>query len=568
MSKITTKLSIYQALPRLFGNQTKRTAHNGGISKNGVGKFKDFTPKAFKELKKLGVTHIWYTGVIEHATQTDYSKYGIAPDHPAVVKGRAGSPYAIKDYYDICPDLASDPKKRMKEFESLIKRTHKAGIATIIDFVPNHVARQYHSDQKPNGIPDFGEEDDSSKAFDPQNNFYYIPDTPLELPKQLRGIGERPYEEVPAKATGNGNFSASPDFNDWYETIKLNYGVDPKTGKGRFKPIPKTWKMMRDVLLFWAGKGVDGFRCDMVEMVPVAFWNWVTKAVKKKYPTIIFIAEVYKPSLYREYIFEGGFDFLYDKVDLYDTIRDIIQKGSSANQITRCWQSLEGLGDHLLRFLENHDEQRIASSEFAIDPFAAIPGMVVSATISRGPVMIYSGQEVGEPAEGAQGFSGDDGRTSIFDYCRMPEFQKWVNGGKYDGKKLSKEQLVLRNHYEKLLNLCIENDVIRNGEFYDLQYLNQGNPRYNTDRIYSFFRHTPKGRLLIIANFDRDQGYDLRIRLSKEAIRDVGLDVGKDWIGTDIYTNNLGFYVPGRDALEHGIPTHIGSKQALIFEVR
>lgn len=568
MTKTTTKLCIYQVLPRLFGNHAPNPAPNGDLSQNGTGKFKNFNSKALKELKKLGATHIWYTGIIEHATQTDYSQYGIAADHPSIVKGKAGSPYAIKDYYDIAPDLATNPEKRMKEFEALIKRTHKAGIAVIIDFVPNHVARQYRSDQKPEGVLDFGEKDDTSQAFDPQNNFYYVPDTPLSLPDQVKNIGEAPYSEMPAKATGNDNFTAAPHFNDWYETIKLNYGIDPQTGEGHFSPIPRTWIMMRDILLFWAAKGVDGFRCDMAEMVPVAFWNWVTKEIKKAYPNLIFIAEVYNPSLYHQYIYEGGFDFLYDKVDLYDTLRDIIQHGSSASEITHCWQALDGLEQHMLRFLENHDEQRIASPQFATDPFAAIPAMVVCATISRGPVMVYSGQEVGEPATGVQGFSGNDGRSSIFDYCQMPEFEKWVNNGKYDGGKLSDSQVILRNHYRKLLNLCIENDVLRNGGFYDLQYLNYDNPSYPTDQVYSYFRYTQESCLLIVVNFDRHHGHELRIRLSEEAIAHVGLDAYREWIGNDIYTHHKGFIIRPGDALHHGVPTHIDPKQALIFEIR
>ncbi len=348
--KTTHKLCIYQVFPRWFGNYSSDTTPNGSVEENGVGKFKDFTDKALKEIKKLGISHIWYTGIIEHATQTDYSEYGIPADHPSVVKGKAGSPYAIKDYYDIAPDLATKVPKRMKEFESLVKRTHKAGIAVIIDLVPNHLAREYYSDQAPKGIEDFGASDQPQKAFSAKNNFYYIPNQDLELPQELKVLGKKPYVESPAKATGNGHFGNKPSMNDWYETVKLNYGVDySNEGKKHFKPIPKTWKMMRDVLRFWAAKGVDGFRCDMVEMVPVEFWHWVTQSLKKDFPNLIFIAEVYNPSLYHDYIYQGGFDYLYDKVDLYDTLKNIIRGEASANSITDCWQMLEGLGNHLLR---------------------------------------------------------------------------------------------------------------------------------------------------------------------------------------------------------------------------
>ena len=316
------KMIIYQVFTRLFGNKGLRNKMNGTLEENGCGKMDDFTEKALHEIKKLGATHIWYTGIIAHTSQTDYSAYGIPRNHPAIVKGKAGSPYAIRDYYDVDPDLAVHVEHRMEEFQALVERSHKNGLDVIIDFVPNHVARQYHSIAKPEGVKDLGEGDDTSKAFAPNNNFYYIPGAHLDGEIDFYDEEQGLYDEVPAKATGNNRFDAYPNKTDWYETVKLNYGVDYIGNTGNhFDPIPNTWKKMLDILLFWAGKGIDGFRCDMAEMVPCEFWGWVIPQVKAHYPKLLFIAEVYNPNEYRNYLHNGHFDYLYDKVGLYDTLR-------------------------------------------------------------------------------------------------------------------------------------------------------------------------------------------------------------------------------------------------------
>ncbi len=408
---------------------------------------------------------------------TDYTKFGIPLDDADVVKGRAGSPYSIKDYYDVNPDLAIDVKNRMREFDQLIDRTHAQELKVIIDFVPNHVARAYKSDAKPPGIQDIGEGDDLSISFKPSNNFYYLPGQSFQSPKDYNSLGtesfptkDKKFEETPAKLTGNTEeFTASPGINDWFEAVKLNYGVDIQGGrKTYFDPIPSTWIKMKDILVFWANKKVDGFRCDMAEMVPAEFWSWVIPQVKAVNPEIIFIAEIYNPTQYRNYIDQGKFDFLYDKVQLYDTLRLLINKKSSTAHIHGIQQSLNGINHKMLHFLENHDEQRIASPFFAGDGWKAVPAMVISATIDQGPVMIYFGQEVGEPGAGSSGFSGDDGRTSMFDYWGVPEHQKWMNGGKFDGGILSDEQLALRQFYGDILTFASNSKAISNGAYYDL----------------------------------------------------------------------------------------------------
>ena len=528
------KMVIYQVFPRWFGNLRPSPVMNGSLAENGVGKFSAFTPLALSKIKELGVTHVWYTGVIEHATKTDYTMFGIRKDHSAVVKGKAGSPYAIKDYYDIDPDLADNIQNRMSEFEDLVKRTHEAGMKVIIDFVPNHVARQYFSDAREPFVEDLGQTDNVSKAFDVNNNFYYLPGQTLTLRFDPQREEDFAYSEFPAKVTGNNHFDAYPSQNDWYETVKLNYGVDYMHGGAcHFNTIPNTWEKMLEILLFWADKGVDGFRCDMAEMVPVEFWNWVIPQVKKV-RDVIFIAEVYNPDEYRNYIYTGHFDYLYDKVGLYDTVRAVMCGQAPASNISHCWQSLEGIQKNMLNFLENHDEQRVASDFFAGDARPGIPGMIVSAAMNTNPVMIYSGQELGERGMDAEGFSGRDGRTTIFDYWSVESLRNW-NNGLFDGAKLTPAERSLREMYAKLLNVVRSEPVIVEGAFYDLMYANSGNPYFNPNRQYAFLRKWKNEVLLVVVNFDRaDQC--VWVNIPVEAFKALDFEDNKPAELTDLLT--------------------------------
>ncbi|WP_293742576.1 alpha-amylase family glycosyl hydrolase [uncultured Pedobacter sp.] len=517
------QIVIYQLLPRLFGNKNTTNIPYGTIQQNGSGKFNDITDKALDGIKELHVNYVWYTGVLAHASLTDYSAYGIKPDDADVVKGRAGSPYAIRDYYDVDPDLAVDVKNRMKEFEALVKRTHAKNLKVLIDFIPNHVARSYHSDTKPKNVIDFGANDDVTVAFSPRNDFYYIPGQPLVVPTNgqktpLSVLQDGKFDENPAKATGNNVFSAQPKYDDWYETIKLNYGVDYQNSeKQYFDPIPPVWLKMRDILIFWTHKGVDGFRCDMAEMVPIAFWNWVIPQVKKVNPDLIFIGEAYNPKVYKQYLDEGKFDYLYDKVGLYDGLKRLIRNEPNADvkDIRFIWQQESaGFGHHMLRFLENHDEERIASAAFAGKAELALPAMVVSATLGGGPVMLYFGQEVGEPGKGQEGFGGDDNRTTIFDYWGVPNHQKWMNGGLFDGHKLNGAQQNLRNYYKQLLKVTSKSDAVLNGKIYEVPVTGNMN-----NRMYAFIRYSGKQRLLVVANFDRNQTLSANIEIPDQVLK-------------------------------------------------
>jgi glycosidase len=560
MQKTSGKTVIYQVMTRLFGNRKTLNKPYGTLEENGVGKFNDFNDTALQAIKELGITHIWYTGVIEHALLTDYTKFGIPLDDADVVKGRAGSPYAIKDYYDINPDLAADVKNRMTEFEELVARTHQHNMKVVIDFVPNHVARAYKSDVKPSGVKDLGEGDDNSVSFSPGNNFYYLPGQSFQPPPGYNPLGDNPFpnkdgkfEETPAKVTGNDQFTATPGINEWFETVKLNYGVDIQNGRqGFFDPIPNTWLKMKDILLYWAGKKVDGFRCDMAEMVPVEFWHWVIPEIKAVYPDVIFIAEIYNPNQYRNYINIGKFDFLYDKVQLYDTLRALVNQHNSTNDIPGIQHFLSGINHNMVHFMENHDEQRIASPFFATDPWKAIPAMVISATIDKGPVMIYFGQEVGEPAASAEGFSGDDGQTTRFDYWGVPQHQKWMNEGKFDGGGLDHEQKQLRQFYGDLLSLAATNPAIGQGDYVDLAGHNVFMKNMSS-KIHAFARVSGDERLVIISSFN-PQAEHIKVELTKDTVEKFKLDPKGVYIGRDLLRSGADIGLDKNFAFEMDVP--------------
>ena len=496
------KIIIYQVFTRLFGNRNTARVPNGTLRVNGTGKMSDFDAERLRRIHDMGFTHVWYTGVIRHATATDYSKHGIPRQHPSVVKGVAGSPYAITDYYDIDPDLADDIDRRMDEFQLLVDRTHQAGMKVVIDFVPNHVAREYHSIMKPDGVRDLGEDDDTGKHFSPTNNFYYCPGQPFVSPVQPKE-GEEPYVENPAKSTGNDRFDNCPGRNDWYETVKLNYGIDYCDAGGRsyhFDPVPNTWVKMTDILLYWASKDIDGFRCDMAEMVPPAFWAYATRIVKERYPRIVFIGEVYDTNQYRTYI-QSGFDYLYDKVGMYDCLRDVICDRRPASSITYYWQHVDDIRPHMLYFLENHDEQRIASDFFCGSGAKAIPAVIVAALMGNNPFMVYAGQELGERGMDAEGFSGRDGRTTIFDYWCVDTIRR----GYFDRRHLSQDEMHLQLKYQQILHIANREAAVREGEFFDLMYVNPQTWKFNPRHEYAFLRKFEDEVLLVVANFGPDR---------------------------------------------------------------
>lgn len=511
--------------PRIFSNSTPDPKPWGTLEENGAGKLNDLTPKALRSIKELGVNCIWLTGVIEHATKSDFTAFGIKKDNPNVVKGEAGSPYAIKDYYDIDPALAVDVNNRMGEFENLVKRIHKAGMKVILDFVPNHTARVYHSDVAPSGVKDFGADDDITMWFAHRNNYYYIPFQQFCPDFPLDAEGDTPYVEFPAKATGNDCFTAFCGKCDWYETVKLNYGHDYGDWSDHFDPVPDTWIKMLAILRFWASKGIDGFRCDMCFMVPLPFWHWAIPQVKKNYPSIKFIGEIYDVAQYRPFLDYGCFDYLYDKVNLYDTLVDIEIHNHSAARLTGCWQTVDGIGDSMLNFLENHDEVRFGSKAYAGNPANVVPSLVVSSMISKGPYMIYYGQELGESAKDNEGFAGDNDRSTIFDYWSYDTLRRWWNGGNPSQKKLTSQEKWLRGVYQKVLTMCNAEPALREGSFFDLMYVNLRHEGFNPHRHFAFMRYTKDSVLFIVVNFDNSES-DIDVVIPQLAFDMAGIPEG------------------------------------------
>lgn len=546
------KLIIYQAFPRIFTNTNSNNVPNGTLAENGSGKLNDITPRLLKSLSDMGVNTIWLTGIIENATKTAFPEAGIPADNPNVVKGEAGSPYAIKDYYDVAPCLAVDPKNRMKEFEACVKRVHKQGLKLLIDFVPNHTARVYHSDSAPADIEDFGRGDDRNMFFSPSNNYYYIVNQQFAPDFDISSEGNEPYIEFPAKATGNDCFTAFCGKNDWYETVKLNYGLDPWNGRGSYDPIPDTWLKMLHILRFWASKGVDGFRCDMVFMVPQEFWHWAIPQVKKDYPGVIFIGEIYDVNLYRPFLNYCHFDYLYDKVNLYDTLVGIERHHISAAQLTSCWQTVEGIGDSMLNFLENHDEVRFASREFADDPMKITPYLVVSSMISNGPYMIYYGQELGEMAHDNEGFAGDNNRSTIFDYWSYDTIRRWYNEGKCNTTQLTSHEKWLRKLYKNVLTMSTTLLPLYEGKFFDLMYVNHTNPHFNPHRQYAFLRYTDKEALLIVANFD-SKDVEIELNFPELAIGMAKLEGGKQTAKDLLWKKTYNFQISDRQPMKLNI---------------
>jgi glycosidase len=563
--KTSGKVVVYQVFTRLFGNTNTTNKPWGTLEENGVGKFADFTPLALKEIRNLGVTHIWYTGVPHHALVTNYTAFGISNDDPDVIKGRAGSPYAVKDYYNVNPDLAEDPGNRLEEFRLLVERTHRAGMKVLIDIVPNHVARNYEGSSTPEGLEPFGARDNANLEYSRDNDFYYIPGQAFQVPEWKDGykpLGGNPhpmsdntFSENPAKWTGNGSRLARPDANDWYETVKLNYGVRPD-GSYDFevlppeyaqmdysqhfefwsdKDVPGTWKKFRDIALFWLDLGVDGFRYDMAEMVPVEFWSYLNSQIKMKNPDAFLLAEVYNPERYRDYIHRGKMDYLYDKVELYDSLKHIIKGYGWTDHIPVVQNGLKDIEHHMLHFLENHDEQRLPSPEFAGDAQKGKPAMVVSATLSTAPTMIYFGQEVGEPGAEDAGF-GTPSRTSIFDYIGVPHLQRWVNDKKFDGGQSTVAEQELREFYSRLLNFTIQSEALM-GAYEDIHYYNKEHTPAYDHRVYSFVRWSERERLVILSNFDAQKSYSFSLKIPPHIIEAWGLETGEYPLEEMLYGN-------------------------------
>ena len=559
---------IYQLMVRTFGNTNETRKPHGTLAENGCGKFADITPAALESIKTLGFTHLWLTGVLEQASGTAYP--GRPADDPNILKGLAGSPYAIRDYFDVCPDYALDPAKRLEEFKELLGRCRKHGLKVIIDFVPNHVARSYASDVRPE--LSFGKDDDRSAFCARDNHFFYLqPEQPgggppLKLP--TAGLPGRDGRFAPettfGRVTGNNVISWAPSINDWYETVKLNYGHDFTTGRNTSHlpgpasapaEVPKTWRTMDEILAYWQTMGVDGFRADMAHMIPMEFWRWAVKRARFRNPQVFFAAEAYDNDPAKltdahvlDELLSAGFDAVYDDPS-YAILKGLYQAGKWTNDLDPL--TFTGKRFHRsLRYAENHDEVRLANPKQwgGCGMKVGKPVSAVLFAMGRGPVMLYHGQEVGEPACGAEGFGGDDARTTIFDYWSMPEFTKWVNGGKFDGGRLSAEQNSLRAWYGKLIH-ATRARAFTAGEFYGLNHANKENPAFGRvggetasgHWLYAFLRRESKTgqAFLVLANFHATETlHAVKIRIPHDARMFLGRLGDDTWTFTDKLDSN------------------------------
>jgi glycosidase len=537
-----TRPVIYQLVVRLFGNTNETRATDGTITQNGSGHFADITDTALRELHSLGATHIWLTGAIRQATLTDWSSVDpmLAADDPDVVKGRAGSFYAIRDYYDVSPDLAVDPAHRMDEFDALVARIHAAHMEVVIDLVPNHVSRAYHSIVHPEW--DFGASDDQTHFFLASNDFFYVSGGPLHLshPSSWNPSGvvfdglfarEDGSAGHVARATGNDAATLTPSATDWYETVKLDYGADFTSSTTAFTPMPTTWTLIDHVLAYWQARGVDGFRCDFAHYVPDPAWQWLLAQARARDPHAFFFAEAYDrlPTLIGD-----GFDAVYDYV-AYNTVKDMYLGRAQQSDLDGVYGAL---GDpdrnHYVHYLENHDERRIASpivttggngdSGFG-GASAAHQLAPIQYLWSGGPLLLLNGQEVGELGAGVEGFGGEDGRTTIFDYWSMPSMVAWVNGGAFDGGRLDAPSTALRAWYRDLFALA-QDPAITSNRYWGLEYFDRTSMFADCpDAFFTFARFEPNGARLIVvvANFAPSSATSGRIRIPMDLAAAAGL---------------------------------------------
>lgn len=556
---------VYLLNLRQFSNTNETRRLNGTLAENGVGKFRDIDAVALRSLRDLGVTHLWLLGVLRHATGTDYSADGLPADDPDLLKGIAGSPYAVRDGFDVCPDYAVDPARRLAEFGELVGRIHVAGLRVLIDFVPNHVARSYHSVVRPD--LDFGLHDDRSRFFAPDNNFYYLEGPgPLRLPTVRDGRAISPTcqalggcdglydaERVYGRVTGNNVASWEPGGGDWYETAKLNYGFDFRGGVHGVRtyptvaepsrPIPDTWRKMDAVLAHWQEFGVDGFRCDMAHWIPMEFWSWAIGRARARKSGTWFLAEAYDDDPNKVTgdnvlvaLLQAGFDAVYDHAS-YRLLKSIYDGPKWANDLDAVLGASAPVHG-ALRYAENHDEVRLAHpgnwAGVGVATGCAVTALLFG--IGRGPVLLHNGQEVGEPASHPEGFGGGAGRSSLFDYGSMPEMVRWVNGHRYDGGRLSPSQRGLRAAYARIL-LVLDHEAFTTGEFIPLNGVNIQNPGFGRlpgesasgHWVYAYLRTPGAGRnaVLVVANLHPAQSLaGLEIHLSDAALRVISAVAG------------------------------------------
>lgn len=578
---------IYQLFVRHFSNFKQGGQPWGDIAQNGCGSFVDVNDAALESIARLGVTHIWLTGVLRHATRTEYP--GIPASPECVVKGKAGSPYAVTDYYDIDPDLAKNSERRMEEFQALLKRCRRWGLIPLIDFVPNHVSRNYRSLVKPECT--FGAHDRTDVFFARDNSFYYLEpfggNRTLLLPE-----GEYHPERGCGRVSGNNAATWTPGAYDWYETVKLNYGSDYRHGAeaaealpGILAPkraVPATWQLMDDILAYWQNMGVGGFRCDMAHMVPMPFWSWIIANARLRDSSVFFMAEAYNdhmkltPGDVHEALTNAGFRGVYD-APAYHALRRLYEEGSWANDLDAFNRPEKCTFFTGVRYVENHDEPRLASPLHwgASGANVAQALMTLQYTATASPVLIYNGQECSERAEGPGGYGGDNGRTSIFDYTNLPRFQHWTNGGRYDGALMTEEESALRRYMASLLPL-LQHPALSKGSFYGLNWANRCTKGYGRCEgesvsghyLYAFLRHfrPSKSTVIIVCNLSPEREAHTHIHIPEDAVRWAFKKPRRHVFRNLLSPTEAPLIINDDDLKNHGFPIHLPAGKAAVWE--
>jgi glycosidase len=527
------KLSVYQLFVRLF------SADNN--TKSGVGTFYKITNVVLDEITSFGFNAVWLMGVIDHANPD--------ADDVDIIKGSAGSPYAIRDYYAVSPYLGT-----LSDFENLVKRIHNKGMAVIIDLVPNHVARSYAISLEDKKELQFGN-DDYTETYCKNNGYFYL-SQPFEVPvndesSYLSTGGDDFFPEDPAKVTGNNITSPAPSINDWYETVKLNYGYEFQNGSKHYPPhetgMPSTWKKMEDIIAYWINLGVDGFRTDMSHMVPPEFWQYAINKSRKIFPGTIFIAEAYPgdPAQVEGYshqkLFDAGFNYVYDD-PAYDWIVDLNRNIENPenpwwasgydNMLTENSFSADYVdnGYQFIRYTENHDEVRSATDAFnhsGGDNLKLAKNAAAVLFALPGAFLFYNGQEVGENAVGAEGFGGDDDRTTIFDFWQMPEMEKYYNNGLMNGASLADSQAALLAYYKKMISFTDVPAFSATHSNVFKTYYPIFAPNFDDDHYFiGFVRISGNSKYVILANMDKFTDRGVTFVLTGEVL--TALEISND----------------------------------------
>ncbi len=566
-SKINSNVVIYE-LP-------VRTYLAKGAHEENTGKLSYLTIEVLKEIKELGVDYIWIAGILENANPKIVD--------PDVVKGDAGSFYAIYDNWDISSQVGN-----LDEFDALIERAHSIGLRVLIDFIPNHTARVHKTDVVCKEEIDFGKGENPNENFSLDNNFYYLGSNSTFVPPKTSLPGVDGFFDMdifmpgiqfesPARVTGNNVLSALPQYHDWYETVKLNYGLNLFSDGKPFIGASKTWKQMLDVAIYWLNKGVDGFRVDVTHGVAVEFWYYFINEVRKVQPNAFFVAEAFEEDPIKstgfslEKLFDAGFDSVLNG-PMYWNLRRQALLSQNMNSSTYYHspgsrKSILDNGYSFTHYMGNHDEVRLASSFFAPSLESRVDrawlGLAYSiyAALLPGNFLIHGGDEFQEEASLPGVFGGYDGRTSIFDFVYQPQTRTWL----YEERP--HWMINFREMYRRLFSLKkripfnIKHST-SNPTFIDLMKINDS--KNISKWVSAYVRFFNNERYLVVMNADPHNSHEVTIHFTSRRFTDSlevlsALNIKNDetrYVFTEVMVNP-GFVPTDPNISGYGIPGRV-----------